>query len=119
MSARAAAPGVTMAGVTMAALTTALRASALLSAASLAGCGGAFTPYATLPSVATAGQPAGTRVAICYNGIETSHDAAQEAAQKECPAGTRAERVDKDYYLQFCPLLLPARATFACVPDKK
>jgi hypothetical protein len=90
----------------------------LLGAASLAGCG-AFAPYATLPSVATTEQPAGTRVAICYNGIETSRDAAREAAQKECPAGTTAERVAKDYYLQYCPLLQPARATFACVPEKK
>jgi hypothetical protein len=90
--------------------------SGLLGAVSLAGCG-AFAPYATLPSAATPEQPAGTRVAICYNGIETSRDAAREAAQKECPAGTTAERVDKDYYLQYCPLLLPARATFVCVPN--
>lgn len=93
-------------------------APVLLGAALLAGCG-ALAPYATAPSITTPGQPAGTRVAICYNGIETSHDAAQEAAQKECPAGTRAERVDKDYHLQYCPLLLPARATFVCVPEHK
>jgi hypothetical protein len=114
MRVRAAVPIVTRAELIRAALT-----AALLGAASLTGCGGAFSPYATLPSIAEPGQPAGTRVAICYNGIETSHDAAREAAQKECPAGTRAERVDKDYYLQYCPLLLPARATFVCVPEKQ
>src|SRR4051812_3916379 len=118
MSARAAAPGLRRVGPRMAALTLALLALALLGAASLAGCG-AFNPYTTLPGAATPEQPAGTRVAICYNGFKTEDSAAQEAAQKECPAGTRAERVDTDYYLQFCPLLLPARATFVCVPEKK
>lgn len=103
MKPRAAAPGLAL---------------AWLGVALLAGCG-AFAPYTTLPSPATPEQPAGPRVAICYNGIETSHDAAQEAAQKECPAGTRAERIEKDYHLQYCPLLLPARATFVCVPEKK
>jgi hypothetical protein len=91
---------------------------ALLGAALLAGCG-ALAPYATLPSAVTPGQPAGPRVALCYSGLQTSRAAAQEAAQKECPAGTTAERVDTDYFLQYCPLLLPARATFACVPEKK
>ncbi len=107
MRPRAAIPRLTLAGVVM----------ALLGAALLTGCG-AFNPYTTLPSAATPDQPAGTRVALCYNGLETSRAAAQEAAQKECPAGTRAERVDLDYFLQYCPLLLPARATFACVPGK-
>jgi hypothetical protein len=84
----------------------------------LTGCG-SLAPYATLPSLATPEQPAGTRVALCYSEIKTSRAAAQEAAQQECPAGTAAERVDTDYFLQYCPLLLPARATFACVPEKK
>jgi hypothetical protein len=90
---------------------------ALLGAASLAGCG-AFNPYPTVPSLATAGQAAGPRVAICYNGLTTSGAAAREQAQKECPAGTTAEPVDTDYILQYCPLLLPAHATFVCAPEK-
>ena len=98
------------------------RAAVLLGAASLAGslagCG-SFSPYATAPRAATPEQPAGTRVAICYNGFKTEDAAVQDAGQKECPAGTKAERVDTDYLLQYCPLLLPARATFVCVPEKK
>ena len=85
----------------------------LLGTASLAACG-AFTPYVTLPAVATPDQPAGTRVAICYSGLATSSTAAQAEAQKECPAGTNATPVDTDYILNYCPLLLPAHATFVC-----
>jgi hypothetical protein len=91
---------------------------ALLAAAALAGCG-ALGPYSTYPAAATPSQPAGARVAICYNGLTTSRAAAQEQAQKECPAGTAAERVDTDYILNYCPLLLPAHATFVCAPEKK
>ncbi len=91
---------------------------AALLAGSLAGCG-SFSPFATFPRAATPEQPAGTRVAICYNGLKTGDAAVQEAAQQECPAGAKAELVDTDYYLQYCPLLLPARATFVWVPEKK
>ena len=45
--------------------------------------------------------------------------AAQAEAQKECPAGTTAEPVDTDYILNYCPLLLPAHATFVCAPARK
>ena len=92
-------------------------ALALLAAMALAGCG-AFGPYSTVPAAATPSQPAGARVAICYNALTTSREAAQDEAQKECPAGTAAERIDTDYILQYCPLLLPARATFVCAPAK-
>jgi hypothetical protein len=90
---------------------------ALFGAAALAGCG-AFAPYPTLPAVATPDQPAGTRVAICYSGLATSRMAAQAEAQKECPAGTTAEPIDTDYILTYCPLLLPAHATFVCTSAK-
>jgi hypothetical protein len=90
----------------------------LLGAAALAGCR-QLAPYATIPNFINTLPPGATRVAICYNGFETSRAAAQEAAQKECPAGTTAQRADKDYLLQYCPLLQPARATYFCVPDKK
>jgi hypothetical protein len=88
---------------------------ALLGAILLAGCG-EFGPYSTYPASATPSQPAGARVAICYNGLRTSRDAARSQAQKECPAGTTAEHVDTDYFLNYCPLLLPAHATFVCAP---
>lgn len=90
------------------------RPLALLAAAALAGCGA----YPTVPASPTPDQPAGARVAICYNELHTSLAAAQEEARKECPAGAAAELVDTDHMLQYCPLLLPARATFACAAAK-
>ena len=42
----------------------------------------------------------------------------QKEAQQECAAGTLAEPADTDWYLQNCPLLLPARATFVCAAKK-
>ena len=82
-------------------------------AAALAGCG-ALAPYPTLPRLAQPGAPAGPRVAICYNTLATPLAQVQAEAQQECAAGTLAEPVDTDWYLQNCPLLLPARATFVC-----
>jgi hypothetical protein len=88
----------------------------LVGTVSLAGCG-ALGPYATLPAAAMPDQPAGGRVAICYNPLRTPEPAVAADAARECPAGSAPERVDTDYYLDTCPLLLPARATFVCVPN--
>jgi hypothetical protein len=92
-------------------------ALALLGAAAVSGCG-ALGPYPTVPAAATPSQPAGARVGICYNALTTTREAARAEAQKECPAGATAEPVDTDYILNYCPLLLPAHATFACAPGK-
>ena len=92
------------------------RALALLIAAALAGCGP--LPLSTVPASATPDQPAGARVAICYNELHTVLGGGAGRGTKECPAGAAAELVDTDYLLQYCPLLLPARATFVCVPAK-
>jgi hypothetical protein len=81
--------------------------------AMLAGCG-ALNPYPTVPRAAQPGQPPGPRVAICYNGMAAAATAVQAEAQQECPAGTLAEPVDTDWYMQNCPVLLPERATFVC-----
>jgi len=94
-----------------------LAALALLGAAALAGCG-ALDPFATVPDSPQPGQPAGARVAICHNALTTPRAAVQAEAQRECPAGTVAEAVDTDWYLDHCPLLLPARASFVCTPKK-
>jgi hypothetical protein len=90
-------------------------ALALVAAATamVSGCG-ALDPYPTAPRGAVPGQPAGARVAICYNTMATTLAAAQAEAQQECAAGTVAEPVDTDWYIEYCPLLLPARATFVC-----
>ena len=95
----------------------ALRAIAV--AAGLAGCS-ALDPYPTYPRQPESGtQDKGPRVAICYDALVSSAALVQQAAQKECAANSLATRVDTDLLLQFCPLLLPARATFVCVPKTK
>ena len=79
---------------------------------------GACSPYATLPQTAEPGQPTGQRVGICYNGLRSSPAQLQAEAQRECPPDTAAQPVDSDWHMQYCPLLLPARATFVCVAKK-
>jgi hypothetical protein len=89
----------------------------LLGAAVLAGCG-ALDPYPTTPRAAPPGTAAGSRVAICYNTLTTTLAEVRKAAQEECAAATVAEPADTDWYLQNCPLLLPARATFRCAANR-
>ncbi len=99
-----------------------LLAAALASLATLAcvaGCS-ALDPFPTLPQPAKPakpGQPAApARVAICYDRLATSRAEAKAEAQQQCPKGTTADPVATDYRLDYCPVLLPARATFACRP---
>ena len=90
----------------------------ILLLAALAGCS-ALQPYATYPRVAQPGEDTSlTRVAVCYDTFISSLDQVQAAAQQECAAGTVATYSSTDWYLQFCPLLLPARATYMCAPKK-
>jgi hypothetical protein len=97
-------------------------AGAVAGAAALTGCG-ALDPYPTYPLAASHGVTVSDhRVAICYNSLKTSLPEVRVAAQQECAADyprTVAEPVETDWYLQNCPLLLPARATFACAPAKR
>jgi hypothetical protein len=94
----------------------ALVASVLVSV--LAGCSG-LTPYPTYPRMAGPGEEAtAVRVAICYGTLVSTLDEVQIAAQQECPSDTTATPFGTDWYLQYCPLLLPARATFVCVSKK-
>jgi hypothetical protein len=84
----------------------------------LAGCSG-LAPYPTYPRMAGLGEEAtALRVAICYNTLVSTLDEVQVAAQQECPANTTATAFDTDWHLQYCPLLLPARATFFCAAKK-
>jgi hypothetical protein len=92
--------------------------SLLLLTTSLGGCG-ALDPYPTVARATQAGQPAGPRVAICYNTMKSTLAQVQSEAQQECAANAVAEAVDTDWYMQNCPLLLPARATFVCTPAPK
>jgi hypothetical protein len=85
----------------------------------LLGCG-AINPYPTAPAAREAKAPsdAGPRVEICYNTLRSTLDQVRASAQAECAANTVATPVETDWYLQTCPLLLPARATFICAPQK-
>ena len=102
-------------------VTSAIRTIAppfIAAAAILAGCS-ALEPYPTYPASARSGEiDAGPRVAICYDALVSTLDQVQAAAQQECAADTVATPVDTDWYLQYCPLLLPARATFVCASKK-
>ncbi|HEV3373502.1 MAG TPA: hypothetical protein VG145_13215 [Xanthobacteraceae bacterium] len=89
----------------------------LLLTLGLGGCG-ALDPSPTVARATQAGQPAGPRVAICYNTMESTLAQVQSEAQQECAANTVAAPVDTDWYMQNCPLLLPARATFVCTAKK-
>jgi hypothetical protein len=89
----------------------------LIAAAVLGGCG-ALDPYAMVGRIAHPGQPTGQRVGICYNTFSSTLPQVQAEAQRECAADTTAQPVETDWYLDMCPLLLPARATFVCVAKK-
>jgi hypothetical protein len=97
---------------------TALRLLVVLAAGLACGCS-ALTPYPTAPASPAKGvvDPR-QRVAICFNALKTSPEQVQQAAQAECLGDTVAERVDSDYWPDFCALAVPGRATFACTPKK-
>jgi hypothetical protein len=78
----------------------------------------ALDPYPTYPADAQPGDDPGPRVAICYDTLASSRDQVQAAAQQECAPDTQATALRTDWYMQYCPLLLPARATFVCSPRK-
>jgi hypothetical protein len=93
-------------------------ALAVASVVVLTGCS-ALEPYPTFPRQPGPGEDASlTRVAICYDRLASSLDKVQAAAQQECAPNTVATPIDTDWYLQYCPLLLPSRATFTCTPRK-
>ena len=91
----------------------AARPSAALLLLLLAGCG-ALDPFPTVPEAAAPGDPAGRRIGICYNPLHTAKAELQQEAQRQCGPGTRPQRVETDWHLATCPLLLPAHASFAC-----
>jgi hypothetical protein len=90
----------------------------VLVSSGLAGCSapaGPLGPYVAYPlQPATGDKDAGPRVAICYDGSANALPTAQKAAQDECGPSTLANLIDTDSRLYYCPLLLPARASFAC-----
>ncbi len=83
-------------------------------AAAVCGCS-SLTPFPTGPLAADpkAKDPR-QRVAICFNPYKTPDEKVRELGQAECLGGATAEWVITDYRMDDCPLLTPARATFAC-----
>jgi hypothetical protein len=99
-------------------MTRAVRIAVMLVVAGLTGCA-ALDPFPATPQPAAAKvKDAGPRVAICYDFAVSSTTAVQKAAQDQCAPNTHAVRVATDWMLDFCPVLLPARATFVCTPQK-
>jgi hypothetical protein len=93
-------------------------AGALAALALFAGCS-ALDPYPVYPQAARPGEvDAGPRVAICYDTVVSSLDEVERAAQEECAPETVATYSSTDWHLDYCPLMLPARATFVCAPKK-
>ena len=98
-----------------------MRAVRLAAAAGLmlaAGCS-ALTPYSTTPLAPKSGViDLRNRVAICFNKLKTTPEEVQQLAQAECPNNSAAELIDTDYRLDYCPVSVPGRSTFVCVPPK-
>jgi hypothetical protein len=95
-----------------------LRCAFAVVAAALAGCS-QLQPYVTYPRAARPGEvDAGPRVSVCRDPFVSSLDDVQRTAQEECAANTIATYSSTDWYMQWCPLLLPARETFVCTPKK-
>jgi uncharacterized protein YcfL len=83
-----------------------------------AGCS-ALTPYTTNPAAPPKGVvDARDRVGVCFNKFKTTAEQVQQQAQAECAKNTVAELIDIDYRLDFCPMSVPGRASFACTPAK-
>jgi hypothetical protein len=88
------------------------RSAAALLLLVLTQCGGdLLPPYETVPPPV---RTQGTHVAVCYNALTTSAAAVRAVAAASCGADMVPHPVGHDLSLSNCPLLLPARATFAC-----
>ena len=66
----------------------------------------------------TGDKDAGPQVAICYDGSANALTTVQKAAQADCGPSTLANLLVIDPKLDYCPLLLPTRATFVCQPKE-
>ena len=76
-------------------------------------CSGWLPPFETVPPNATA-DSATTLVAVCYNALTTSPEQLLGIAAASCGPGTTPEPAGRDVSLDYCPVLIPARATYSC-----
>lgn len=81
----------------------------------LGGCRGSLEPFDTVPRPAPANAHENfTRMGVCYNAMTTRRRDVVEVARANCDAGTTPYLLSDELNLN-CPLLLPERATFACL----
>jgi hypothetical protein len=79
-------------------------------------CSGWLPPYETMPAPAHGSQSADAhRIAVCYNFFTTTPEQVRALAAQSCGADGTPRPVERDFGLVHCPVLLPARATFACI----
>jgi hypothetical protein len=97
-------------------------AAPLLLLLALTQCSDFLPPYETAPPPLTlpeqraaAASGGDNRVAVCYNALTTSAARVLALASASCGAGMVPRALGRDFQLSNCPLLQPARATFACV----
>lgn len=96
------------------------RSAAALLLFALAACGDTLPPYETAPPALTRAEALSPdasvlRIAVCYNALTTTAERVRAIAAVSCGAGTVPHALARDLSLNTCPLLLPARITFACV----
>jgi hypothetical protein len=93
----------------------------------LAQCRGNLSPFETTPvtlenaqvkAISTAGAPAET-IGICYNSLIATAAEVRAVADKACGPEAVPQPLERDFRLSNCPLLQPARITFACMPKTK
>jgi hypothetical protein len=87
----------------------------------LARCGEWLPPFETVPRPAPPADTSGTiRVGVCYNFLTTTADEVRGIAAVSCGPTATPQPVERDLSLNYCPLLVPSRATFTCVaPDNQ
>jgi hypothetical protein len=78
-------------------------------------------PYETIPLRPSNSQDARQRVGVCYDALSVKPEQLLAVAQDACGKKMTPMREDTDYgihALDYCPILLPGRATFVCQPNK-
>lgn len=81
-----------------------------------AGCS-QLQPFVTMPAAKPEkAVETGSRIGICYDPLLSNEAKVLELATSECGPGATAQKVDTDYKIMACPVLLPARGTFLCTP---
>jgi hypothetical protein len=77
-------------------------------------CSGWLPPFDTVPPTDAAADSATTRVAVCYNALTASPEQLLGIAATSCGPGTTPQPAGRDISLDYCPVLIPSRATYSC-----